>query len=207
MYIDETGAVSEGSVDIQVSGMSRTITVPQSEKLSAFVTVGYNSDQPGPIEIEIVTPPLDGATAISKAPRVVGERVIAEFDEIYYKGKRHPVTALMINPESLRPGYVDDVDHHYFARWAPFLLAAFAGGYAETLKTGTSTINTDGSTVNENNGIPDSDDQIRYALGKGLDRALPILEQQIDRPSTLTINNFSQVGVWFLEDAQMEVSK
>ena len=207
IIIDESGNTVEDRSSPVINGPTKRVTLNQGEKLLAFVTVGYDSDAPGPIEIEIVTPPLDGAIAIDMNPKVVGENVIAEFSTVSYKGVSYPVNAVMINSESLRQGYVDDVDTHFFERWIPFLIAGYASGYSDSLRSGTSTINADGDEVTENDRIDDSEDRWRFAAGKALDRTLPRLERQIDRPATLTIDNFSQVGIWFLEGATLEVRK
>jgi len=208
-YGDEIPFVSGGygeslAFDQNPSGESpRTFKIPPDTRLLAVTTVGHNSDTGGPIAFESVTPPLDGAVFLAEEAPVQGEAVVPRITRMVYRGETYSVQALAVNAQTFQPGLASDVDNHYFSRWIPYLLGTFGGAYAETLQNNTTTTSPEGSTVNENRTIPDTDDQIAFTVGSGLGRMVPVLQQQIDRPVTITVDSGEQVGIWILGELEV----
>jgi len=193
------------SFDQNPSGESpRTFRVPPDTRLLAVTTVGHNSDVGGPLSFESVTPPLDGAVFLAEEAPVQGEKVAPRITRMIYRGETYSVQALAVNAETFEPGLASDVDNHYLSRWVPYLLGTFGGAYAETLRGSTTTTSPEGATVNETGSIPSADDQLKFTVGTGLGRMVPILQQQIDRPVTVSVYNGEQVGIWILSELEVK---
>lgn len=197
--------ISDESYEEEPEYTGKKIRIEADSRYAGFVTVGYDSDAPGMVAIELSTPPLDGAKSISSNVEVRGDYIYAEFNELIFKGKSHPIQAILINPNNMRAGYSDEVDNHYFERWVPFLIAAFGSGYPDTLTDSTSVVGSDGTVTTQTNKIDSTRDRAKYAAGRGLEKTLPILERQFDRPKSVYMYNNSEIGIWFLKTADLEV--
>ena len=90
----------------------------------------------------------------------------------------------MLDTNTLRQSVSGKVDNHYFSRYVPFILANFAGAYAESLVSSTTIDTDDGGSVEQVNRIPDESDQFKYALGRTAQELLPPLANSINRPAT-----------------------
>ncbi len=201
-----TGGYGESLVfDQNPSGESpSTFKIPPDTRLFGLATVGHNSDVGGPMSFESVTPPLDGAVFISEDAPVNGEAITPRVTTMIYRGESYAVRALIVNPDTFQPGIASDVDNHYLSRWVPYLAAVFGGAYAETLVNRTTTTTPEGSTVNESSGVPDAGEQLQYTVGTGLGRAVPLLQEQINRPLTVTVDEGEEVGIWILSELEVK---
>jgi len=181
-----------------------TFKIPADTRLFGVATTAHNSDVGGPISFESVTPPLDGAVFIAEEAPVQGEAVVPQISQMIYRGESYDVRALIVNAETFQPGIASDYDNHYLSRWVPYLLGTFGGAYAETLRNSTTTTSPEGATVNETNDIPDAADQVKFTLGTGLGRMVPVLQEQINRPVTVEVYNGEQVGIWILSEVEVK---
>ena len=190
------------SDSLKQSVLKQSVSVEPNDMFLAQVVVGYNSDQPGSIGLEILTPPLDGAQLVTSDITPVGETILAKFSSIRFRGVTSPIKAVSINPENFAQGYASDVDHNYIERWGPFLIGAFGEKWAESLTNTTTQRQPDGSVVSEKSPISD-DKRVEYTVTAGLGQILPMMKSQIDRPSTYTLNGGDQIAVWILEAAEV----
>lgn len=181
-----------------------TFKVPADTRLFGVATVGHNSDIGGPMSFESVTPPLDGAVFLAEEVPVQGEAVVPQITRMIYRGESYDVRALVVNAATFQPGIASDYDNHYLSRWVPYLLGTFGGAYAETLRNSTTTTSPEGATVNETSDIPDAADQVKFTLGTGLGRMVPVLQDQINRPVTVEVYNGEQVGIWILSEVEVK---
>jgi hypothetical protein len=156
------------------------------------------------MSFESVTPPLDGAVFIAEDVPLQGKAVTPQVTRMIYRGTSYDVRALIVNAETFQPGLASDVDNHYLSRWVPYLAGVFGGAYAESLTDQTTTTNPEGATVNEESGVPNANDQIAYTVGTGLGRVVPILQEQINRPVTVTVDNGEEVGIWILSEIEVK---
>lgn len=179
-----------------------TLKIPPDTRLLGVTTVGHDSDIGGPMSFESVTPPLDGAVFLAENVERNGEAVSPQITKMIYKGKSYAVQALVVNAETFQPGLASDVDHHYLSRWVPYLAGIFGGAYAESLTNKNTTTTPEGATNTQTNS-PNSNDQIAFTVGTGLGRAVPILQDQINRPVTVTVNTGEEVGIWILSDIEV----
>jgi hypothetical protein len=182
----------------------RTFKVPPDTRLFGVATVGHDSDVGGPMSFESVTPPLDGAVFIAEDVPLQGKAVTPQVTRMIYRGTSYDVRALIVNAETFQPGLASDVDNHYLSRWVPYLAGVFGGAYAESLTDQTTTTTPEGATVNEESGVPNANDQIAYTVGTGLGRVVPILQEQINRPVTVTVDNGEEVGIWILSEIEVK---
>jgi type IV secretory pathway VirB10-like protein len=179
-----------------------TFKIPPDTHLLGITTVGHDSDVGGPMSFESVTPPLDGAVFLAENVERTGEAVTPQITKMIYKGNSYDVKALVVNAETFQPGLASDVDHHYLSRWVPYLAGIFGGAYAESLTDQTTTTTPEGATNTQTNS-PNANDQIAFTVGTGLGRAVPILQDQINRPITVTVNYGEEVGIWILSDIEV----
>ena len=190
--------------DQNPSGKSpHTFKVPPDTRLLGVTTVAHNSDIGGPMSFESVTPPLDGAVFIADEAPLQGEAVTPKVTKMVYRGNTYAVKALIVNSQTFQPGIASDVDNHYLSRWVPYLAGVFGGAYADTLTNRTTTTTPEGNTVNNTSGVPNAADQIAYTVGTGLGRTVPILQEQINRPITVTVRNGEEVGIWILSEIEV----
>lgn len=199
-----TGGFGESlEFDQNPSGESpATFKIPPDTRLLGVTTVGHDSDVGGPMSFESVTPPLDGAVFLAENVERTGEAVTPQITKMIYKGNSYDVQALVVNAETFQPGLASDVDHHYLSRWVPYLAGIFGGAYAESLTNQTTTTTPEGATNTQRNS-PTANDQIAFTVGTGLGRAVPILQDQINRPVTVTVNSGEEVGIWILSDIEV----
>lgn len=181
-----------------------TFKIPADTRLFGVATVAHNSDIGGPMSFESVTPPLDGAVFLAEEVPVRGEAVVPQITQMIYRGETYDVRALIVNAATFQPGIASDYDNHYLSRWVPYLLGTFGGAYAETLRNSTTTTSPEGATVNETSDIPDAADQVKFTLGTGLGRMVPVLQEQINRPVTVEVYNGEQVGIWILSEVEVK---
>lgn len=182
----------------------RTFRVPPDTRLFGITTVAHNSDVGGSMAFESVTPPLDGAVFIANEVPRQGEAVNPQVTSMIYRGETYDVKVLIVNSETFAPGIASEVDHHYLSRWVPYLAGVFGGAYAESLTNRTTTTTPEGNTVNESSGVPDAEERLQYTVGTGLGRAVPILQEQINRPITVTVRNNEEVGIWILSEIEVK---
>ncbi|WP_372997423.1 DotG/IcmE/VirB10 family protein [Marinobacter sp.] len=181
-----------------------TFKIPADTRLFGVATTAHNSDIGGPMSFESVTPPLDGAVFLAEEVPVQGEAVVPQITQMIYRGESYDVRALIVNAETFQPGIASDYDNHYLSRWVPYLLGTFGGAYAETLRNSTTTTSPEGATVNESSDIPDAADQVKFTVGTGLGRMVPVLQEQINRPVTVEVYNGEQVGIWILSEVEVK---
>ena len=178
--------------------------IPTGEKLLAgdqfysILDIGVNSDEMAYIKATIIDAgPLQGATLLGM-PETTSERsptIIVRFDKLALDGEQYDISAIAINLETQRPAMADAVDMHYFERYFSFGLAAFMSGYTETLQDSTTTQNSNGDVITVRDSLPDTKDQVLYAVGNVGEELIPELEDNINIPPTVEVFAGREIGI------------
>lgn len=86
-----------------------------------------NSNEPGPVEAEIVSGRFNGAKVLGKFKREK-DRLVIQFDTMTWNHQNYPISAYAINAKTARTYVATSVNHHTLARWGGLIAASFLGG-------------------------------------------------------------------------------
>ncbi len=89
-----------------------------------------NSDFPGPVILEVLEPPLDGAVATGEFDRV-RDRLVIRIDRLSVGRESWDVEGWAVDPGCACYGIEGEVDRHWFERVLLPSAVAFAGGFLE----------------------------------------------------------------------------
>ena len=87
-----------------------------------------DSDYPGPVVLELLQPPLEGAVATGRFERV-GTRVVLRLSGLTWDGATVPVDAWGVDPDCACYGIEGEVDRHFLSRVVLPAAARFAEGF------------------------------------------------------------------------------
>jgi len=136
----------------------------------------------------------------------IGDVLGVKFSSYMVDGKSYKINAIAVDAETLKSGLADDVDHHYFSRYFGIISAALLEGYSETLMNSSSTTGVNGTTTG-NERIEKASERLQYSIGKVGEYLAPKLLQNIDMPSTVTINRDRGIGIMFMSDFRVPARK
>lgn len=173
------------------------------ETFYAMLQIGVNTDEISPIRAVVVeNGKLKNAVLVGNPVRV-GEKAVLTFDKMSVNGKSTTITAVALDPDTLRTGVADGVDRHTVERYSKLFLASFVEGFAEGMTGGQTTTNTDGSQSTIIDALPNPADQALVGLGKVGQRFAPIFEKEFERPPTITVEPNKTIILMFLEDIDL----
>jgi len=162
------------------------------------------SDDKGPAIVKIYEGPLKGAVlGGTYTLNELAEGINITLDRMSYNGRRYAVDARLLNLETGRPVVADDVDHHYFERYGAVGLAALAAGFADTLKTTTQVVGSDGGVTVVEDPINKGKDQFIYALGQVGSVWAKELTKNMNRPITVTTYAGKGAQVLFMDEVEI----
>lgn len=192
--------------DEKTSDMKEKVVITPGTTLYAIVDVGANSDQPGtPVTARVVSGEYDGAVFIGGFQRQ-DEKLVLQFNKMVWdnpklkEGKRtYAVSAYAIDPDKLTPGVASNVNTHFWSRWGGLVAASFLEGLADAKSRS-------GTTYSYNNANNNShftndyspEDQAWIAAGKVGQRVANQMEQNFNRPPTVTLTSGTAIGILIL---------
>jgi hypothetical protein len=172
------------------------------ELLLGISTLLLNSDHSNKIiQAQVIAPYKYAGSTLTGAYQRSGEGLILAFNRYNDKeGRSYSITAYAIDKDTSEAQVASNVETHDFQRWGCLIASSFLRG-AETLGsaipgTGTTNITTqDGLTVVDQNSQYDTEEQVLIALGGAAGKGAEILEKNIDRPPTVTLNSMAEIGI------------
>lgn len=161
----------------------------------SILEIGVNTDEISPVRATIIQEgPLKGAVLLG-SPERRGEKAMITFNSMSIDGRDVSISAIALDLDTMRSALADDVDTHTFERYGKLITAAMIQGYSEALVNTSTTTNSDGSTNSVSERLPDTKDQLAYAIGKAGEELVPIFEGQFDTPPTVYVDSSKEIGI------------
>lgn len=164
----------------------------------SILEIGVNTDEISPVRATIVQEgPLKGAVLLGQ-PERRGEKAMITFNAMSVDGKDVSINAIALDLDTMRSSLADDVDTHVIERYGKLITAAMIQGYAESLVNTTSVTKSDGSTEEISERLPNTKDQIAYAIGRAGEQLVPIFEDEFQRKPTVYVDSNKEIGIMFM---------
>lgn len=159
-----------------------------------------NSNEPGPVEAEIVSGRFKKAHVLGGFKREK-DRLVIQFNEMTWDHQSYAISAYAINAKTARTYVATSVNHHTLARWGSLIAASFLGGVDNAL---------DEANTNETlgNGYAVVTQQLTdgeiplYAAGNVGNVLTPILAKRFDEPPTVREAQGAPIGLLFMKPVQ-----
>lgn len=191
--VDPTGSYAEAP----------KTTINVGEMFYGILQIGVNTDELGPIRVLIPgSNKIPGAVLVGEPIRS-GEKAMITLRNLSIKGNDHGINAVVLNPDTLRPGIADGVDRHTFERYFKLAVAAAADGYVDALQGTSRRTYSDGSSETITDRLPDASDQAAAALGRVGEVLIPKFERDFDRAPTVTVDSNRDVIVMFMSSVEI----
>lgn len=160
-----------------------------------------NTDEPDFIA-EIVSGPNARSKLLGKCSLTPLKRIYAQLSTLITPDKQVVVIdGVLLSANEFRQSLSGRIDNHYFSRYMPFILANFAGAYAESLVSQTTVDDSNGGSVTQVNAIPKASDQLKYAGGRTLQSLLPGFAKSLSRPPTGYLKQHSVYPMMYRKEA------
>lgn len=164
----------------------------------AILEIGVNTDEISPVRATIIQEgPVKGGILLG-TPERRGSKAVIAFNSMSLDGKDYSVTGVALDLETMRTGIADSVDHHTFERYSKLMGAAFISGYAESLSNTSTKTYSDGSTEKIVDAIPETEDQIAYAIGQAGEKLVPIFEDEFNKEPTVEVDSNREIAIMFM---------
>ncbi|MEZ9709226.1 TrbI/VirB10 family protein [Vibrio breoganii] len=181
-------------------------TIPPGEILYAILNIGINTDEISPVTATIIQEGVLRGARLIGTPELRGEKAYIVFNQAVIGKNTYPIEAIAIDLETLRGGLADNVNTHTFARYSRLMAAAFISGYADTLSDTSTRKYSDGSTETIVERLPDTKDQVAYAVGQAGKKLVPLFEKDFDREPTVTVDGGSkEIGIMILSPFEINL--
>ncbi|MDR7926399.1 DotG/IcmE/VirB10 family protein [Acidithiobacillus thiooxidans] len=156
-----------------------------------------NSNEPGPVEAEIVSGRFKGAKVLGNFKREK-DRLVVAFDEMTWNHQSYPISAYAINAKTARTYIATSVNHHTLARWGSLIAASFLGGVDNALDMANESETFGNGYAVVANQM--SDGQIPlYAAGNVGNVLTPILAKRFNEPPTVREAQGAAIGLLFMK--------
>lgn len=188
---------------------------PGDTKLGLLFTQ-INSDDVGFAVARIVSGPLSGAQLFGQIETNIRAKTVRlMFNQMSFREVVYPIEAMAVDPVTKRPGLADDVNNHYFSRYASLIASGVLSKYADTLQDEeTKTNSLTGEETTSSSAITDEKERWMYAIGKSLDPASQEMAKNFNRPPTITVESVEtgtieqgQIGVMFISSLEIPVER
>lgn len=147
-----------------------------------------NSDWPGPVMLEILEPPLEGAVATG-AFRTVRERLSIRIDRLSVGRESFAVAGWAVDPGCACYGIPGEVDRHWFERVLLPSAVAFAGGFLEAAARTARVVTQDpsGSSITVETGRPSHRQQVYAGAAAAARQAGSVLLESAPKGPTVRV--------------------
>lgn len=198
---------NQGRNGVPVPGESRTSGAGSEAQGPVLAQPGHiafgelltamNSNEPGPVEAEIVSGRFKGARVLGKFKREK-DRLVIQFDEMTWNHQSYAISAYAINAKTARTYVATSVNHHTLVRWGSLIAASLLGGVDNAL-----------SMANENTVLGNGYAAIAqslttpeipiYAAGNVGNVLTPILAKRFNEPPTVREAQGAPIGILFMK--------
>lgn len=190
--------VSQVSTNVkQGAAFVRAGTIVPGVMMSAL-----NSDEPGPVLVEIVSGPLKGARIIGQMESA-NQTITVRASRLSMPGanQTYNIDGYLVDVNTARTGVATDVNNHYFLRYGLQLAAAFITGYGQAVQN-MGAVTTTSALGGTTTTYPSLDHKqiSESALGQVGQTLGQNLQQDSNRAPTVTVNSGTPVGILFMAD-------
>lgn len=189
----EIGGFNDDQYEMVVQGM-QTVAYAVSR-------YALNSDVPSDVVLEIVAGPLRGSVLrgeFEKLPWV--DLVRIKISQITLPDGTDLVTeAIVLDPATTLAAIDGDVDHHYLYRYGWWGLGTMLTSIGDAIERGSTSVTSDDGVVQSQTTF-DSGDEALVALGGIGEKVADIMQAQLQRPVTVSLPPYTEMGVFFLKD-------
>ena len=155
-----------------------------------------DSDYPGPVLLELLEPPLAGAT-VSGGFTLVGERLVLRLTRLDYRGRSLPVDAWAVGLDCACYGVGGEVDSHWFERVLLPSAVRFAEGFLGALSRAAETLVFDDGGVRYERRDATSRDALHAGLATAARTAGDVLLERAPRGPSVRVPRDVELVVVF----------
>ena len=159
-----------------------------------------NSNEPGPVEAEIVSGRFNKAKLLGKFKREK-DRLVIQFYEMTWNHQSYAISAYAINAKTARTYVATSVNHHTLVRWGSLIAASLLGGVDNALAMSNSnTIMGNGyAAISQSLTGPEIP---LYAAGNVGNVLTPIMAKRFNEPPTVREAQGAPIGLLFMKQVQ-----
>lgn len=183
------------------SGMTKGPVLAQPGHISfGELLTAMNSNEPGPVEAEIVSGRFQGAKLLGKFKREK-DRLVIQFNEMTWNHQSYAISAYAINAKTARTYVATSVNHHTLVRWGSLIAASLLGGVDNALEmANTNTTMGNGYAVVTQQ-LTDGEIPL-YAAGNVGNVLTPIMAKRFNEPPTVREEQGAPIGLLFMKPVQ-----
>ena len=201
---EELDYPSERIAKATVKAPSATGKIPVGQTFYSVLQIGVNTDEISPIRaVSVEKGRLEGAV-LTGEPKRTGEKAMLTFTSMSLRGRSYNVNAIALDPDTYRSAIADGVDNHTFERYTKLFISSFVQGYGDALSGTQTTTNTDGSSSQTKDPLPDSSSQIKVGIGEIGRKMSPIYQKEFDRPPTVTVEPNKNIIIMFMQEVDLD---
>ncbi|MDD2748729.1 MAG: TrbI/VirB10 family protein [Acidithiobacillus sp.] len=156
-----------------------------------------NSNEPGPVEAEIVSGRFKGAKVLGSFKREK-DRLVVKLDEMTWNHQSYKISAYAINAKTARTYVATSVNHHTLVRWGGLIAASFLGGIDDALSMANSTTTLSNGYAAVTNQLTNGEIPLDAAGNVG-NVLTPILAKRFNEPPTVREAQGAPIGLLFME--------
>lgn len=196
---EKSGTAASGSSSGDNEVMTRIAYA--GDILPSVLINGINSDYKGPILARVIGGPLDQAVATGEY-KTSYEGVVMHFTQLSSTkfAKAIQLDAYAISPDTSMYGIASDVNHHYLTNLGFIFGAALLQGYGEAAERQNTTTSTSALGSTSTQGQLSNSQQLQAGLGTAGQALGQTLQQQGQRPTTITVDAKIVVGLLLTSD-------
>ena len=173
-----------------------TLAVEAGRPLYARTLYEVTSDFPGPVLIEILEPPLNGAVATGAFSQV-RDSLVLRLTRLEIDGVSVAVDGWAVGLDCACFGIEGEVDRHWFDRVIMPAAIAFVEGWARAIARPETTVNIDGGLIVQSTAAATSKDRIYEGIAAATGPAAAVLTEDAPRAMTVSIPRNTELAVTF----------
>ena len=160
--------------------------VAAGEGFYARTLYAVDSDYPGPVVLELLQPPLEGAVVHGGFERA-GTRLVLRLTSLTWRGRTVPVDAWAVDPDCACYGIEGEVDRHFLSRVVLPAAARFAEGFLSAIAMPARTLTFDDGAVLQERAEAGSEEALYAGLGAATRTLGDIFMADAPREATVRI--------------------
>lgn len=206
----QAGTTGQSSLTGGGSGRASAAGTPPLLKagtiLFGVLQTSVNTDSPGPIMATVELGPYKGAKLLGSLQPAgkYAKGVALKFTTMTLPQYKTSIgiNAYAIDPDTAHTALASNVDHHYLLRYGTLIASSFLGGLGEATALSNSTIvNGPLGSSSQNYQLPNNfGAQALYAGGTVGQKLGDELGDVYNRPTTITINSGTGIGILYMAD-------
>ena len=171
-----------------------------------MLQTSVNTDSPGPIMATVEVGPYKGAKLLGSLQPAgkYAKGVALKFTTMTLPqyDTSIGINAYAIDPDTAHTALASNVDHHYLLRYGTLIASSFIGGLGEATALSNSTVvNGPLGGTTQNYQLPSNfGAQALYAAGDAGKKVGDDLGDVYNRPTTITINSGTGIGILYMQD-------